>query len=484
MAYNSFNLFSTSSPPPPNDISLFLPPISSFSTDTLEFSSVKREDTSNRNEDQEMKINKLKEELKMLQQKKGQHLRHVHEMYGKLINKIKNQEFRHCEMIESYLDGWIDKISQQLNGCPNVCAMTSENDQDYVISDTMIADLIRYCNASFQLNEAKKDYSDITDKENESATSSDDKQRPSISPKEMDKEPFFLMDKALPEGHLGHLKYYNAHHDASDITNVWHPKELQEWLNPRICDSASKENEYDHDLTFQFHSMKQEDEEALKLKQESDSIDSKTKCEMKMEDESEFEKFNDPNNFHEYLFRCKQCNKILRTENSLRGHSKLHKTTKMYQCKLCPMAYVNKGSLKAHEDIKHFPGIKINFVSQTIFLHFLIINFLLLSEITLQTEKLKFECSYCKRRFYCGSALAVHVVTHTGVNPYKCNKCHKGFSYEKTWQNHKRRGCNYSFSFSEINVKKESNGDDKVKDEEKGKVKTEMITIKQECDHQ
>jgi len=111
------------------------------------------------------------------------------------------------------------------------------------------------------------------------------------------------------------------------------------------------------------------------------------------------------------LFECLICHSILRSRCAFKGHFRLHSGERPYACELCDKKYPNNSSLTTHKVRIHFP------------------------------EQMKWDCKYCKKKFFCQSHLAKHEAVHSGIKPYICGKCNECFAYEKSCQNHMKKCC-------------------------------------------
>ncbi|WAR18160.1 EGR1-like protein [Mya arenaria] len=47
------------------------------------------------------------------------------------------------------------------------------------------------------------------------------------------------------------------------------------------------------------------------------------------------------------------------------------------------------------------------------------------------------QCPVCNKWFKFPSWLEMHMRTHTGVKPFKCDICGRGFGRKDSWRNHK-----------------------------------------------
>ncbi|KAM8924047.1 uncharacterized protein RCH25_008815 [Pelodytes ibericus] len=102
------------------------------------------------------------------------------------------------------------------------------------------------------------------------------------------------------------------------------------------------------------------------------------------------------------------CNECGRTFNKLKAyiaHHRTHSFPRMYNCSECPESFTNNADL-----FKHY-----------------------------QTHKVKdLSCSYCGKRFYYKTNLAIHQKSHTGQKPFSCPECGKTFTYNSYLVRHQK----------------------------------------------
>ena len=116
-------------------------------------------------------------------------------------------------------------------------------------------------------------------------------------------------------------------------------------------------------------------------------------------------------NFHDNDEKvCGICNKIFPDEKSIQIHMKKHKETPdgKFDCKYCGKQFAKGSALRMHETVSHK----------------------MMGVATLS-------CDICKKSFMTKGSLLEHMLSHTSIMPFKCNKCANSFKSENALKTHK-----------------------------------------------
>ncbi|XP_054727434.1 zinc finger protein 519-like [Anastrepha obliqua] len=110
-------------------------------------------------------------------------------------------------------------------------------------------------------------------------------------------------------------------------------------------------------------------------------------------------------NNRERKFACGVCGRKFYTQMARRNHLKTHDPSRKprFHCNDCGQSFLFKGNLLVHQQ-KH--------AGQTI------------------------QCKYCQKRYVRSVDLEVHLRSHTGDTPFKCDKCEKAFTKRSTLRKH------------------------------------------------
>ncbi|XP_041810253.1 zinc finger protein 770-like [Chelmon rostratus] len=134
-----------------------------------------------------------------------------------------------------------------------------------------------------------------------------------------------------------------------------------------------------------------------------------------------------PGNFQH---KCSQCLKCFPNASKLQRHELVHTGLKPFQCLTCGKAFRQAPHLKTHERThrERKPSKPVNQQSTA--------NFK--SNITCQKRK-PHTCPICLKNFVFPYKLKRHMVTHSGIRPYKCNLCSKTFTQRGHLNLHEHR---------------------------------------------
>lgn len=107
------------------------------------------------------------------------------------------------------------------------------------------------------------------------------------------------------------------------------------------------------------------------------------------------------------LFKCPECETVVRSVKALTFHVLIHKDEKYYRCELCPKSFRLPSNLTRH-----------------------------LREFHLRERR--FSCPECGNGFANADNLRQHMNIHTGHRPYACTLCGKTFKQKSSLYVHKR----------------------------------------------
>ena len=125
-------------------------------------------------------------------------------------------------------------------------------------------------------------------------------------------------------------------------------------------------------------------------------------------------------------FKCSYCPKLFAHKKYLVPHERIHTGETPYQCTYCPKKFSSKDSLTYHE--RTHTG-ETPYICKVCHKGFKTGSALRYHEISTHGGEKSYECPHCKKQFIQKNDLTIHVRTHTGEKPYKCEveNCGKGF---------------------------------------------------------
>jgi len=141
---------------------------------------------------------------------------------------------------------------------------------------------------------------------------------------------------------------------------------------------------------------------------------------------------------HDLVLRCDVCDKEFKTSSALKDHRIIHTGEKPYKCSLCPKSFNNAGSHSHHKTRHQGNKFQCNTCRAP-----LSIELALLSHIKRNHEgkpakvEEKVDCSVCSKTFT-KATLKVHMVVHTGEQPYKCKVCSTSFNNHGSVSHHEK----------------------------------------------
>uniref|UniRef100_A0A1A9V4E7 C2H2-type domain-containing protein n=1 Tax=Glossina austeni TaxID=7395 RepID=A0A1A9V4E7_GLOAU len=106
------------------------------------------------------------------------------------------------------------------------------------------------------------------------------------------------------------------------------------------------------------------------------------------------------------IYRCKRCQKSLKSYSSVRRHFREAHNDKVYNCQKCSASFKYKQNLRYH--------------------------------LAKHDNRKPFKCTYCDKAFVLRYELLIHVRIHTGEKPYKCQICDLAFAHRSNFVRHFR----------------------------------------------
>ena len=140
----------------------------------------------------------------------------------------------------------------------------------------------------------------------------------------------------------------------------------------------------------------------------------------------------------EKLFYCNVCGYHAATQYALKAHKSeqnhVLETKASFKCEKCNATFVRHGSFKMHMKWKHGDGPMCEFCSKRFCSEQKLSNHVRIVHIT----ENQLSCEHCGRLFRSKKMLMKHILTHTGIRPYKCDVCHKRYTSANYLKEHRR----------------------------------------------
>lgn len=135
---------------------------------------------------------------------------------------------------------------------------------------------------------------------------------------------------------------------------------------------------------------------------------------------------------------CHICGTTLKSARYLHHHLLLHKDVdKPHKCDKCEKAFFSSSALKVHHYYNHedHPGKFCCNICGKTFKAKQGLQF----HMDSHSNELRYECSFCQKRFRGAKTRRVHEMRHREANEpnkYSCDICHKTFKTRQTLKNH------------------------------------------------
>lgn len=131
----------------------------------------------------------------------------------------------------------------------------------------------------------------------------------------------------------------------------------------------------------------------------------------------------------EKSFICQHCPYRANTKNNLKIHDRIHTGVRPYKCRFCMAKFSTNSNMQKHMRNIHEKEKtnKVTAVSDHQ-LHSLLTPGLCVL--------VSFQCNECDRSFFSRESARKHMVTHTGLKPYKCTRCTMSYSWYNGLKKH------------------------------------------------
>ncbi|XP_059607702.1 zinc finger protein OZF-like [Phlebotomus argentipes] len=140
-------------------------------------------------------------------------------------------------------------------------------------------------------------------------------------------------------------------------------------------------------------------------------------------------------NSQKHIFPCTICGKLLKTQQSLKGHIARHGTDTKFECEQCGRAFNDKHDMRRHIQRIHsqLPGKRFScqhcekvFYNRTLFER----------HVSVHSQTKDIECSLCAKKFKHERNLREHLHVHRQDKPFVCGVCGKGFKKKSALTQH------------------------------------------------